>query len=52
VYTNSVKVNGTGLVTYTIDNLQTAQKYYLSMVSVNAAGAESNYSTEVVVNPL
>jgi len=49
-YTSSVTVSGTGLVTYTIDNLQTGKKYYFSMVAVNAAGAESNYSTEVVVN--
>ena len=50
VYTNSVPVNGTGLVDYTIDNLQTGKKYYFSMVAVNAAGAESDYSQEVVVN--
>jgi hypothetical protein len=50
VYTNSVPVNGTGLVDYTIENLQTGKKYYVSMVAVNAAGAESDYSPEVVVN--
>ena len=50
VYTNSVPVYGTGLVDYTIDNLQTGKKYYFSMVAVNAAGAESDYSQEVVVN--
>ena len=50
VYTDSVPVNGTGLVDYTIDNLQTGKKYYFSMVAVNAAGAESDYSQEVVVN--
>jgi hypothetical protein len=50
VYTNSVPVNGTGVIDYTIDNLQTGQKYYFSMVAVNAAGAESDYSQEVVVN--
>jgi Putative Ig domain len=50
VYTNSVPVNGTGLVDYTVENLQTGQKYYFSMVAVNAAGAESDYSQEVVVN--
>lgn len=49
-YTNSVPVNGTGLVTYTIDNLESGKKYYFSMVAVNAAGAESDYSQEVVVN--
>ena len=52
VYTNSVPVNGTGLATYTVDNLQSGQKYYFSMVAVNAAGAESDYSPEVVVNLL
>jgi hypothetical protein len=50
VYTNSVPVNGTGLVDYTIEDLKTGQKYYFSMVAVNAAGAESDYSQEVVVN--
>jgi hypothetical protein len=50
VYTNSVAVNGTGLINYTIENLQSGTKYYFSMVAVNAAGAESDYSPEVVVN--
>ncbi len=50
VYTGSVPVNGNGLVDYTVDNLKTGQKYYFSMVAVNAAGAESDYAQEVVVN--
>ena len=50
VYTSSVSVNTTGLVNYTIDNLQTGKKYYFSMVAVNVSGAESDYSTEVVVS--
>jgi hypothetical protein len=50
VYTDSVPVSGTGLVDYTIENLQIGTKYYFSMVAVNAAGAESDYSQEVVVN--
>jgi fibronectin type 3 domain-containing protein len=50
VYTSSVPVNSTGLVDYTVENLQTGTKYYFSMVAVNAAGAESDYSQEVVVN--
>jgi hypothetical protein len=50
VYTSSVPVNNVGLVTYTIDNLETGKKYYFTMVAVNAAGAESDYSKEVVVN--
>lgn len=52
VYTSSVPVNTTGIVSYTIENLQSGKKYYFSMVSVNAAGAESEYSKEVVVNLL
>jgi len=52
VYTNSVPVNTTGLATYTVENLQSGKKYYFSMVSVNATGAESDYSPEVVVNLL
>ena len=50
VYTTSVTVNGVGIASYTIDNLQTGKTYYFSMVSVNNAGTESPYSTEVVVN--
>jgi hypothetical protein len=50
VYTSSIPVNSTGLVNYTVENLQSGQKYYFSMVAVNAAGAESDYSQEVVVN--
>jgi len=50
VYTSTVTVNGTGLVTYTIDNLETGKKYYFAMVSVNTVGTESTYSQEVVVN--
>jgi hypothetical protein len=49
-YTNSVPVNGTGLLDYTVENLQSGQKYYFSMVAVNAAGAESDYAQEVAVN--
>ena len=52
VYTSSVPVSGTGLATYTVDNLQSGKKYYFSMVSVNTAGTESDYSQEVVVNLL
>lgn len=52
VYTSSVPVTGTGLATYTVDNLQSGKKYYFSMVSVNTAGTESDYSPEVVVNLL
>lgn len=52
VYTNSVSVNGTGVASYTVENLQSGQKYYFSMVAVNAAGAESDFSKEVVVNLL
>jgi hypothetical protein len=52
VYTNSIPVNGTGLATYTVENLQSGQKYYFSMVAVNAAGAESDYAPEAVVNLL
>lgn len=52
VYTNSIPVNSTGLATYTIENLQSGKKYYFSMVSVNASGAESDYTKEVVVNLL
>jgi hypothetical protein len=48
-YTSSVSVNGTGLVTYTIDNLQTGKQYYFSMVAVNATGTESSYAQEVAV---
>lgn len=52
VYTNSVPVNGTGLATYTVENLQTGQQYYFAMVAVNAAGTESDFSQETVVNLL
>lgn len=52
VYTGSVPVNGTGLATYTVENLQSGQKYYFAMVAVNAAGAESDFSQETVVNLL
>jgi hypothetical protein len=52
VYTNSIPVNSTGLASYTVENLQSGKKYYFSMVSVNTAGTESDYSPEVVVNLL
>ena len=52
VYTGSVPVTGTGLATYTVDNLQSGKKYYFSMVSVNTAGTESDFAQEVVVNLL
>lgn len=52
VYTDSVPVNGTGLATYTVENLQSGQKYYFAMVAVNAAGTESDFSQETVVNLL
>lgn len=51
-YTSSIPVNGTGVATYTVENLPTGQKYYFAMVSVNSAGTESDYSREVVVNLL
>jgi hypothetical protein len=34
-----------------IENLQSGTKYYLAMVSVNSAGAESDNSQEAIVNP-
>ncbi len=51
-YTTSIPVNSTGVATYTVEDLPTGQKYYFSMVSVNSAGTESDYSPEVVVNLL
>ena len=49
VYTATVTVNGAGLTTYTLENLQSG-KYYLVMVAVTSAGAESDKSKEVVID--
>jgi hypothetical protein len=49
VYTQSVAVNSAGITRYTIENLPSG-KYYLVMVAVNSAGAESDKSKEVVVD--
>ncbi|MEJ1965378.1 MAG: putative Ig domain-containing protein [Gammaproteobacteria bacterium] len=50
VYTGSVKVDGAGFASYTIENLQSGTKYYFAMVAVNSAGAESDNSQEAVVD--
>jgi Putative Ig domain len=49
VYTETVTVSSAGITRYTLDNLQSG-KYYLVMVAVNSAGAESETSKEVVVD--
>jgi hypothetical protein len=49
VYTQSVTVNSAGLTRYTLENLPSG-KYYLVMVAVNSAGAESDKTKEVVVD--
>jgi hypothetical protein len=51
VYSSSVTVSSAGLTNYMIENLQSGTKYYLAMVSVNSAGAESDNSQEAIVNP-
>jgi hypothetical protein len=50
VYTSSVTVSNPGLATYTIENLPSGKMYYFTMVAVNAGGAESDNSPEVVAN--
>jgi hypothetical protein len=49
VYTQTVTVNTAGITRYTLENLQSG-RYYLVMVAVNSAGAESDKSNEVVVD--
>lgn len=45
-YTEIVTINNPGLSSYQIDNLTTADWYFV-VTSVNSAGIESSYSTEV-----
>ena len=52
VYTSSVTVNNAGLASYTLEGLQSDEKYYVIMVSVNSSGAESDNSPELVLNLL
>jgi hypothetical protein len=47
-YSNSVAVNTAGITSYQVDDLPPG-KLYFAMTSVNAAGAESDFSPEVVV---
>jgi hypothetical protein len=48
-YTGSVAVDSAGLTRYELDSLPTGT-IYIAMTSVNAAGAESDYSAEITVN--
>jgi hypothetical protein len=47
-YTQSVSVTNAGLTRYQLDAMPSG-KIYLAMTAVNAAGAESDFSTEVAV---
>jgi hypothetical protein len=47
-YTQSVSVNNAGLTRYQLDSMPSG-KIYIAMTAVNAAGAESDFSTEVAV---
>jgi hypothetical protein len=49
-YTQSVAVKSAGITSYTIENLEAGVQYHVVMVSVNAAGVESEVSQEVVVS--
>ena len=49
-YSQSVTVGSAGVTSFTLDNLEAGQQYHVVMVSVNASGAESEVSQEVVVN--
>lgn len=49
-YSKSVTVNSAGVTSFTLDNLEAGQQYHVVMVSVNAAGTESEVSQEVVLN--
>ena len=47
-YTESVSLTNAGLTTYQLDSVPSG-KIYIAMTAVNAAGAESDYSSEVAV---
>jgi hypothetical protein len=47
-YTGNVSVNNAGITRYELDSLPKG-KIYIAMTAVNAAGAESDYSSEVSV---
>jgi putative Ig domain-containing protein len=49
-YSQSVNVNSAGITSFTLDNLEAGKQYHVVMVSVNASGAESDVSQEVVVD--
>jgi hypothetical protein len=50
VYTQTVTVNGAGITSYTIENMQSGAQYYIALVAVNSVGAESEKSQEIVVD--
>ena len=45
-YNNTITINNPGLTSYLIDNLASADWYFV-MTSFNASGIESSFSTEV-----
>jgi hypothetical protein len=49
VYSSSVTISNAGLTGYVLENLPSG-RYYIAMVSVNSAGAESAPSQEVAVD--
>jgi hypothetical protein len=49
-YTQTVSVNGAGLTSYQIENLESGKQYHVVMVAVTSTGAESQLSAEVVLS--
>jgi hypothetical protein len=49
-YSQTVTVDSAGITSFMLENLEAGRQYHVVMVSVNASGAESDVSQEVVVN--
>jgi len=43
--TNSISINGTGITSYVINNLDTNVTYYFSITAINSIDVESDFST-------